>query len=68
MSLTSTSEEKKKLEDRIASLEEELRASDRARDGLLRLNDELNEKNKYLKAKIGILKRAIRVLNDGEED
>lgn len=68
MSLTSTSEEKRRLENKIADLEEELRASDKARNGLLRLNEELNQKNKYLKSKIGILKRAIRVLNDGEED
>ena len=68
MSLTGTSEELRALRNKVADLEEEIRAADRAREGLLRLNDELNAKNRYLRSKIGILKRALRVLNDGEED
>lgn len=68
MSLTSTSETIKRLESKVSALEDELRASDRARNSLLKLNEELQAKNRKLKATVGILRRAVLILNDPEED
>lgn len=68
MSLTSTSENIKRLEDKIAHLEDELRANDRARNSLLKMNEDLQAKNRKLQATVGILKRAILILNEQEVD
>lgn len=68
MSLTSTSENIKRLEDKIAHLEDELRVSDRARNSLLKMNEDLQAKNRKLQATVGILKRAILILNEQEVD
>lgn len=66
MSLTGESEKIKNLKDKVADLEEELRASDRARNSLLKMNEDLQAKNRKLKATVGILKRAILILNEQE--
>ena len=68
MSLTSTTEQIKRLENKIADLEEELRACDNARTSLLKLNQELQAKLRKEKATTGILKRAILILNEQEVD
>jgi len=68
MSLTSTSEEKKRLENKIADLEDELRNADKARAALMRMNEDLQAKNRKLKATVGILRRAILILNEQEVD
>ena len=68
MSLTSTSEEKRRLENKIADLEEELRNADKARAALMRMNEDLQAKNRKLKATVGILRRAILILNEQEVD
>ena len=66
--LTNTTEYIKKLENKIADLEEELRNADKARAALLKINDEHQAKIRKQKATIGILRRAILILNDPEED
>ena len=68
MSLTSTTETIKRLENRVRDLEDELRASDRARSSLLKMNEELQAKLRKEKATVGILKRAILILNETEVD
>ena len=68
MSLTSTTETIKRLENRVRDLEDELRASDRARSSLLKMNEELQAKLRKEKATVGILKRAILILNEQEVD
>ena len=68
MSLTSTTEYIKKLEKKIADMEEELRAADRARNTLLKMNEDLQAKNRKLRATVGILRRAILILNEEEVD
>ena len=68
MSLTSTTETIKRLENKVRDLEDELRASDRARSSLLKMNEELQAKLRKEKATVGILKRAILILNETEVD
>ena len=66
MGLTSTSETIRTLENKIKNLEDELRQADRARNTLLKMNEELSVKNRKLKATVGILRRAILIINDPE--
>lgn len=66
MSMTNTIERIRSLENKVSALEDELRASDRARNSLLKMNEDLQAKNRKLKATVGILKRAILILNEQE--
>lgn len=66
--LTSTSEQIKRLEDKITALEDELRIKDRALDAQKKLMADKDLKLRKLKAECGILKRAFLILTEEEVD
>ena len=64
MSLTGESEKIQNLKDQIALLEKELWTRDRNIDSLKKLNDQLTARNKVLKEKLSIIKKAMKIMND----
>ena len=66
--LTSTSEQIKRLEDKITALEDELRIKDRALEAQKKLMADKDLKLRKLKAECGILKRAFLILTEEEVD
>ena len=64
MSLTGESEKIQNLKDQIALLEKELWTRDRNIESLKKLNDQLTARNKVLKHKLSIIKKAMKIMND----